>query len=481
MRWSVQVSPVAGSGRSDTVTVEAPNWRTALERARATRGEPQSISGFHIEVSADVYRVVDPRTKQRYEVRAETGAVDAGIALASTERAARVGNKTIETFPPPPTTEASDVPGYLGTPSEDGSLSGGAEPAADTEPMQSPVPPPSTDAGLLEPRSTLSLHRREPSVEVAFTTLEATKPSLEAPREPDFWLVGKREEPHSETSPVTFREYVYAVEPGTKTTEAEMLLRSRFREVQSSIRDCQPGKFVQLAVYDHVFRSQPVRPPIATLVWKDWLGDAVVRFPGSVPPPAPDVGSPRSAGSRPASGVTEGADSAGSSSVDELVQAWQEDLTPLARQSGALAGAHVILEALGRRIPCQAYLIESFDAKAAEFVVIAARGPRVDHVLGFRTPERQSPFPSLVQRGTAQAFDAGSDFDYVRAERWRALGLRPTHGLCGLVRHGERLLGAIELADPVEGGAFGREQARAVDILCQRFAEYLRARPHHFE
>ena len=321
----------------------------------------------------------------------------------------------------------------------------------------------------------------EPSVEVAPITYETTKPSLEAPREPDFWLVGRREENWTEASPITYREYVYAVEPGTPTAEAEMLLWSRFREVQGSIRDCEAGKFVQLAVYDHVFRSQPVRPPIATLVWKDWDGDASVRFPGSVPPPAPDVGSSRTARSRPPPAESVLDDSETSSSIEELVTAWQEDLKPLAQHSGARAGAQVILEALGRRIPCQAYLVESFDTRTAEFVVIAARGPHVDHALGFRTPERQSPFPSLVQRGAAQAFDAGTDFDYVRAERWRALGFRPAYGLCGLVRLNERLLGAIELADRVEGGPFTREQTRAVDFLCHRFAQYLRARPNDFE
>ena len=481
MRWLVKVSPVAGMGGSDTVTVEAPNWRAALARARATRGEPESIGGFHVEVSDDLCQVVDPGTKQRYQVRADPAAGDGTLAAASPERATRVGRKTIETFPPPLTTDASTVPSHLGTASEDGFSHTEREPAADTDPMQSPMPPPSTDARLPEFLSGLNPPLREPSIERVSSAFEPTKPSLEAPREPDFWLVGKREEAHSEASPITYREYAYAVEPGTKTTEAELLLRSRFREVQNTIRDCQPGKFVQLAVYDHVFRSQPVRPPIATLVWKDWQGEAVVRFPGSMPPPPPDGGSSRSGGSRPPSVLTAAVDSAATPLSEEMVRAWQEDLTPLARQSGARAGAQVILEALGRRIPCTAYLVESFDAKAAEFVVIAARGPHVDHVLGFRTPERQSPFPSLVQRGIPQAYDAASDFDYVRAERWRALGLRPTYGLCGLVRHGERLLGAIELADPVEEGAFSSEQARVVDFLCQRFAEYLRARPHDFE
>jgi len=479
MRWWVQVSPVAGGGLGDPVAVEAPNWRAALERARAARGEPESIGGFYVEVGVDGYQAIDPRTKQRYRVRAEPDSPDRGGAAAAPQSATPVGKTTIEAFPPPPTLGSSDEFHTLRATPEYGSSDAAVESTADTEPMPSPLPPLSGARSLASPPAPDPL-LFERSAEAAPTTLEPTKPSLEAPREPDFWLVGKREETSSEASPVTYREYVYAVEPGTKTSEAELLLRSRFREVQSSIRDCQPGKFVQLAVYDHVFRSQPVRPPIATLVWKDWQGDAVLRFPGSVPPPSPDVGSPRSTANRLASVATMGADSAATAAVDELVGAWQADLKPLARQSGVRAGAQVVLELLERRIPCRAYLMESFDAKASEFVVIAARGPHVDHALGFRTPERQSPFPSLVERGTAQAFDAGSDFDYVRAERWRALGLRPTHGLCGLVRYGERLLGAIELADRLDGVAFGLDQVRAVDFLCQRFAEYLRARPHDF-
>ena len=170
MRWLVQVSPLAGSGRSDTVAVEGPNWRSALEQARMTRGEPGSIGGFHVEVSADAYQVVDPRTKQRYEVRADSAKSDGGTAVASTERASRARSKTIEQFPPSPTTEASGAPSDRGARSGDFASDSGLGFAADTERMQAPVPPPSTEATSPGCPPSPNLRLREPSIEMAPTT-----------------------------------------------------------------------------------------------------------------------------------------------------------------------------------------------------------------------------------------------------------------------------------------------------------------------
>jgi hypothetical protein len=59
----------------------------------------------------------------------------------------------------------------------------------------------------------------------------------------------------------------------------EGLLLSRLQEAQAAMPP-QAKRYVQIAVFDHVFAKRPVRPPLATLMWKEWRGDPVLSFPG---------------------------------------------------------------------------------------------------------------------------------------------------------------------------------------------------------
>jgi putative methionine-R-sulfoxide reductase with GAF domain len=96
-------------------------------------------------------------------------------------------------------------------------------------------------------------------------------------------VIFKREQDASEAVPLTYREYVYVVPPGTTETIAETLLQTQLQLVQTSLERVTAGKLVNLAVFDVVFQGKPRVPPLATLMWKDWRGAAVVTFPRSVP------------------------------------------------------------------------------------------------------------------------------------------------------------------------------------------------------
>jgi len=131
------------------------------------------------------------------------------------------------------------------------------------------------------------------------------------PPVPPFELVRQRAEEPRPESPITYREFAYAVEPGRTRAEVEALLRDRYQATLATIEDRPPGKFVQLAVFDHVFKRRPERPPLATFAWKDWRGDPVLAFPGfgdepmapvSRVPAAPASVPPSANGSAPASG-----------------------------------------------------------------------------------------------------------------------------------------------------------------------------------
>lgn len=130
------------------------------------------------------------------------------------------------------------------------------------------------------------------------------------PAVPPFELVRQRAEEPRADSPITYREFAYAVEPGRTRDEIEALLRDRYRATRAGIEDRPPGKFVQLAVFDHVFKRRPERPPLATFAWKDWRGEPVLAFPGfgdAAMPPISRIPPARESVPPPANAVPSGA------------------------------------------------------------------------------------------------------------------------------------------------------------------------------
>ena len=103
-------------------------------------------------------------------------------------------------------------------------------------------------------------------------------PELEGPVPPT-QVIFKREHDPNERLPLTYREYVFTVARGVNEVLGERLLRTQLDQVRASIASARPGKFVNLAVFDVVFQGKPPVPPLATLAWKDWTGEAIVAFP----------------------------------------------------------------------------------------------------------------------------------------------------------------------------------------------------------
>ena len=170
-------------------------------------------------------------------------------------------------------------------------------PRPNAQPMSDTQPVPQTSAVVAVPPAAVA---HAPGTDV--TSARPTQPSIESVNAPDFTLVRKREEEPRPDAPITYREYAYAVDPSTDRKAAEVLLWQRFRELSQQIAGRPKGKFIQLAVFDHVFEKRPLRAPIASLAWKDWRGDPVVQFSAdaapavqpvpSYPPPAAAVPAP---------------------------------------------------------------------------------------------------------------------------------------------------------------------------------------------
>src|SRR5262249_36968459 len=92
-------------------------------------------------------------------------------------------------------------------------------------------------------------------------------------------IVFKREQDATQNLPLTYREYVYVVPPGTGEPSAETLLVTQLEFIRASLEHAAAGKLVNLAVVDAAADGKLVTPPLATLTWKDWRGPPVVGFP----------------------------------------------------------------------------------------------------------------------------------------------------------------------------------------------------------
>jgi hypothetical protein len=92
-------------------------------------------------------------------------------------------------------------------------------------------------------------------------------------------VIRQREERPTEANPIAYRELALAVKAGVSRGEVEAVLRAKLDEARARLPE-HTRRYVQLAVFDHVFVKRPVRPPLGTLQWKDWRGEPVLAFPG---------------------------------------------------------------------------------------------------------------------------------------------------------------------------------------------------------
>lgn len=263
MRWSIEVlsprTPAPGDPPppSQLLVVEARSWQTALQEARAHEPGAGPISRLSIELLAEGYRATDPASKVRYLIRKVPDETPLRSSLAPT--APLVDAAAVDPAIPSPPAEPAPAPAP-------------AAPVASPVSL-APVPPPPS----LAPAQALPPLSRPPP---------ADPDAL-----PSFEVIMAREEQPSAKSPLTYREVVYCVPPGTSEAAAENLLRKLWAELVQQLWASPPGKFINLAAFDISFSGRPPRPPLVTLTWKDWRGpNPEIAFPlrqraSQAPPP----------------------------------------------------------------------------------------------------------------------------------------------------------------------------------------------------
>lgn len=289
MRWLVEVSAL---GKTDTQKfwVEAESWQRALQAARSQRGEDGPMSGFSIELLEDGYRAFDPLARVRFVVK--QAPKDAPLT-PSPRSAAATGTASAS---PPSSAALTDatMPNLPAAPSSSGR-------AADKSSKN--VPPRPRPSQPLPPRPRVGhepVASEKPKVQtMVFASMGSTGASSPPPIGsaipglPLVKLLTSREENPNAALPLTYREYAFAVAPGTSDEVAVDILRGQLRYVEAHIATAKTGKLVNLAVFDVEFTGKPPKPPVATLTWKDWKGEPVIGYPrrggNSKPPPPPSI------------------------------------------------------------------------------------------------------------------------------------------------------------------------------------------------
>ncbi|MGK3989861.1 GAF domain-containing protein [Sorangium sp. So ce136] len=334
MRWFVEISSL-GQNAPPTrkVCVEAAQWQPALQKARALRGDHGPLNNFSVDLLESGYRAIDPATRVRYVVQRapdeaaltdEPGApAGAGALPGAAEPPARLPGKrpAAPTVPfismgaalvvTEPAGAAVQPAGAVAKPASAAAQPAGAvaqladaaaQPAsAAAQPADAAAQPASAaaqpagaaaqPAGAAQPGSA-AVQLAGAAAQPASGDGVALAPEPAPSALPPFELVSQRGEDPSERSPLTYREIVYAVPTGTPRELVNALLFERLEAARALIDDARPGKFIHIAVFDHVFDGRPQRGPLATLAWKDWRSDVPEiqfrpRAGATTPPPAP--------------------------------------------------------------------------------------------------------------------------------------------------------------------------------------------------
>ena len=152
-----------------------------------------------------------------------------------------------------------------------------------------------------------------------------------------------------------------------------------------------------------------------------------------------------------------------------------ESVHDLHFMSDALEGAEFILGLLEEKVPTHTAFVHLYDINAKEFVVVRARAPNTS-VIGCRVGEAAGAIGIAVKRGTTILLkDAEADKRWDRS-RYERAGYKPKTILIVPVRQGRRYLGAIELADHIDGAELNDDEIYAVTYIAEQYAEFVAER-----
>ena len=418
--WKVEISRLGASEPLFLGTVEAPTWPGALQQGRARIGESGGVpAGASCNVNPNgTVTIQDARERRLYQVL-PVSAPDAAPSVADAAAAAAKRPRSASGDPIP------------------------LQPRTGYDPLLKKSPP-----AAPEP-----IRSRRPSAPMP------TSPPPGTVENKLILLASRNEKPRS-SSPIHFRERMYAVPVPFETGTGEKLATKLLRHVQEEIAEERGAKFVRIELFDHIWKREPVHPPVVRLEWKDWNDSIDIEFPledevrhseaprvSSVPPPPTE---------------------------DRLAAAFEacHDLLFMKNRAEALEFAVLLLEEL---VPSEATAAFLLDINTDQFRVVAARGTgaRERHGHGLPTASGLLAAASeLAEHAVLVLADAAADprfnenIDGVPGLDVRALLYRP------LVHRG-RMFGVLQLANGSLRGMFTEADCEVVDYITQQLSAFV--------
>jgi len=418
--WKVEISRLGASDPLFLGTVQAPTWPAALQAGRAKIGESGGVpAGASCNVNPNgTVTIQDGLERRRYQI------------VPTEAPASPPGTK--RPVPSRPKMPAPVAAAPASTPRA----------ATHGKPSRS-APPPAPEPVRERPSS-------------------APRPTSPPPAtvENKLILLASRDEKPTSSSPIHFRERMYAVPVPLQAGTGEKLATKLLRRVQEEIRQERGAKFIRIELFDHIWKSTPEHAPVVRIEWKDWNKSIEIDFPledetrhseapriSSVPPPPTE---------------------------DRLAVAFEacHDLLFLKNRAEALEFAVHLLEEL---VPSEATAAFLLDINTDEFRVVAARGT------GARARQGQA-FPSssgllaaasrLAEHAVLVLADAAADprydenIDGVPGLDVRGLLYRP------LVHRG-RMFGVLQLANGVARDMFSEADCEVVDYVTQQLSAFV--------
>lgn len=325
-------------------------------------------------------------------------------------------------------------------------------------------------------------------------------------RQSGWTLLSQRDIDPTPDSPLLYRERSYAVSPNIDASVAEQQLKNAFEMLRASLATKPRGKYLNLAVFDHVWKAQPERPPLVTLQWKDWIAEptigygALVARKPSVPPPTPAravAPSVAPASAAPAAVVAQVSQpprppepsirnrsqppaspfrstEAATSEHDMRLASMFEDMQDLQLLKTPAEGLHFATQLLKKSIACEAIGAYLYDIDENKFRLVAAEGEHAEKHTGEAVATDTGLFQaaSVLIDESLSIDPVASDARYV-ASSDAHLHPDPRNMVLMSLNYDNALLGIIQLVNRKDAPAFDDNDRNVVAYVGRQLSKFI--------
>lgn len=285
-------------------------------------------------------------------------------------------------------------------------------------------------------------------------------------------LLSERSDEPTAENPLTYRERTLVVPEDTPLNVCEQIIREELARVQLEIAESAPGKFINLALFDHPWSKRPLRRPLVTLQWKDWRGDPEVVFPPRTPPTMVPPGM-----SIPPVANRVRRTSAPPAEQDERLANAFEACQDLFFLTSAAEGLEFVVRLIRETVPCEATTSALYDINTDEFRLVALDGPGAGERRGDAIPSNAGLIGAAAASiGVALVVDdVGADPRFDPGIDGR-IGVEPRNMMLYALVHERRLLGMLQLVNRAGRDYFGRGDVNVVTYIGKQLTEFLHAK-----